>query len=40
MSPEGARKLSKSLEEWADEAEEKAEKIEEGLKLLEKQGEA
>jgi hypothetical protein len=40
MSPEGARKLAQSLNEWADEAEEKAEKIEEGLKLLEKQDEA
>lgn len=37
MSPEAARTFAKSLEEWADEAEEKAEKIEEALKLLEKE---
>ena len=35
MNPEAARKLSDSLVEWADEAEEKAEKINEALKDFE-----
>lgn len=34
MSPEGARQFAKSLEEWANEAEEKCDNIKEGLKLL------
>lgn len=40
LTPESARKFATSLNEWADEAEDKAEKILEGLELLGKQNES